>query len=72
MTGEFENDGPKILVGIGIDLVTSQDNQTAICLLNLETVDGIVQYAVNEEAAHVLAAAMERYLYVLVGQRLIN
>jgi hypothetical protein len=63
-----DGDGPRRVTGLGMNIVTS-DEMAAICLLNIETPEGIVQYAINEENAYVIAAAMKRYIDALAGER---
>lgn len=63
-----DGDGPRRVTGLGMNIVTSEQ-MAAICLLDVVTPEGVVQYAINEESAYLIAAAMKRYIDALAGER---
>jgi hypothetical protein len=56
---------PKRVVNVGVQIVASEPNEPAICLLDLETPDGTIQLPVDREGAHLIMSSMQRYLDVL-------
>jgi hypothetical protein len=61
----FEPRELKRLSNIGIDLVGSLNPPEIVCVLILETDDGVYRFEVNRDNAEVIAEDMQRYFQIL-------
>jgi hypothetical protein len=61
-------DTPMPVTGFALDMATSEDSQTMVALLTLETGELTFEFAINEEGAQAMVENLQQFLE-MVGSR---
>lgn len=60
-------DAPMPVTGFSMDIAMSEDGQTMVALLTLETGELAFEFAINEEGAEVMVENLQQFLGMCSG-----